>query len=101
MEYNEIPGTDIKVSKICLGSMTWGEQNTEAEGHQQIEYALEQGVNFIDTAEMYSVPGKPETQGSTERIIGSWLAKTGKRKDIVLASKITGPSPTFTHLRQT
>lgn len=100
MEYNKIPGTDIKVSKICLGSMTWGEQNTEAEGHQQIEYALEQGVNFIDTAEMYSVPGKPETQGSTERIIGSWLAKTGKRKDIVLASKITGPSPTFKHIRQ-
>jgi len=73
MKYTTLPDTDIKVSKICLGSMTWGEQNTEAEGHEQLDYAIDQGVNFIDTAEMYSVPGKKETQGSTERIIGKWF----------------------------
>ena len=100
MTHNIIPNTDLKVSKICLGSMTWGEQNTEAEGHAQIDYALDNGVNFIDTAEMYSVPSRQETQGSTERIIGTWLKKTGRRKDIVLASKITGPSPTFEHIRK-
>ena len=75
MQYNKIPHTDIEVSKICLGSMTWGRQNTEAEGHEQMSYALDNGVNFIDTAEMYSVPFKPENQGSTETIIGTWLAK--------------------------
>ena len=100
MTYTHIPSTDIKVSSICLGSMTWGEQNTEDEGHEQLNYALDKGVNFIDTAEMYSVPGRKETQGSTERIIGTWLKKTGKRNDIVLASKITGPSPTFEHIRK-
>ncbi len=91
MRYTKIPNTDLKVSKICLGSMTWGRQNTEAEGHDQIDFALNKGVNFIDTAEMYSVPFTMETYGATEKIIGSWLAKTGRRKDIVLASKITGP----------
>ena len=101
MTYTTIPSTAIKVSEICLGTMTWGEQNTEAEGHAQLDYALEQGVNFIDTAEMYSVPGKKETQGSTEKIIGSWLNKTGNRSDIILTSKITGPSPTFSFMRDT
>lgn len=91
MRYNILPNTDLNVSKICLGSMTWGRQNTEAEGHKQIDFALEKGVNFLDTAEMYSVPFTMETYGRTEEIIGTWLAKTGKRKDIVLASKITGP----------
>lgn len=91
MRYTTLPNTNLKVSKICLGTMTWGRQNTEAEGHQQLDYALEHGVNFIDTAEMYSVPFTIETYGNTEKIIGSWLAKTGKRKDIILASKITGP----------
>lgn len=100
MKYTKLPNTDVKVSKICLGSMTWGQQNTEEEGHQQIEYALEQGVNFIDTAEMYSVPARPETQGSTESIIGSWLKKTGKREDIVLASKIAGPADMVSHIRE-
>ena len=71
--------------------MTWGRQNTEAEGHAQLTAALEQGVNFVDTAEMYAVPFTMETQGETERIIGTWLAKTSKRKDIVLTTKITGP----------
>lgn len=91
MKYTNLPNTDLKVSKICLGSMTWGRQNTEAEGHTQLDFALEQGVNFVDTAEMYAVPFTMETQGETERIIGAWLAKTGKRKDIVLTTKITGP----------
>lgn len=100
MKYTKLPNTDVKVSKICLGSMTWGQQNTEEEGHQQIEYALEQGINFIDTAEMYSVPARPETQGSTEKIIGSWLKKSGRRKDIVLASKIAGPAEMVSHIRE-
>jgi len=80
--------------------MTWGEQNTEAEGHEQLDFALDKGVNFIDTAEMYAVPGKPETQGATETIIGKWLAERKNRDQVVLASKITGPSPTFTHIRE-
>ncbi|MFC6857880.1 NADP(H)-dependent aldo-keto reductase [Zunongwangia atlantica] len=100
MKYTKLPNTDIKVSKICLGTMTWGEQNTEAEGHEQIEYALDQGVNFLDTAEMYSVPAKPETQGSTEKIIGSWLKKSKKREDIVLASKVAGPAEMVSHVRE-
>jgi aryl-alcohol dehydrogenase-like predicted oxidoreductase len=78
--------------------MTFGQQNTEAEGHEQIDYAISKGINFIDTAEMYSVPGRPETQGSTERIIGTWLKKSGKRNDIILATKVTGPSPAFRHI---
>jgi aryl-alcohol dehydrogenase-like predicted oxidoreductase len=99
MQYSQLGKTDIQVSKICLGTMTFGEQNTEAEGHEQIEYALSQGINFIDTAEMYSVPGTQATQGSTERIIGTWLAKNpSKRKDIVLASKVTGPSEVFSYI---
>ena len=100
MNYTNLPNTNIKVSKICLGSMTWGEQNTEAEGHAQLDYALEQGVNFIDTAEMYSVPGNPKTQGSTESIIGTWLSKTNNRDQVVLTSKITGPLRFFEHIRK-
>ena len=99
MKYTNLPGSDIKVSKICLGSMTWGEQNSEADGHQQIEYALKEGVNFIDTAEMYSTPAREETQGSTEKIIGSWLKKTGNRNKIVLASKVAGPGFGVEHIR--
>lgn len=99
MKYTTLPNTDIKVSKICLGTMTFGQQNTEAEGHSQMDYALDHGVNFFDTAEMYSVPGRAETYGSTEKIIGSWLKKTGKREEIVLASKIAGPSPIFGYMR--
>ena len=100
MNYTKLPNTDIKVSKICLGSMTWGEQNTEAEGHAQLDYALDQGVNFIDTAEMYSVPGNPKTQGSTESIIGTWLSKTNNRDQVILTSKITGPLRFFEHIRK-
>jgi len=79
--------------------MTWGEQNTEAEGHAQLDYAVEQGVNFIDTAELYSVPARAETYGSTERIIGSWLKNRGKRDDLIIASKIAGPAAMSQHIR--
>lgn len=99
MLYNNIPGTQIKVSKICLGTMTWGQQNTEAEGHSQMDLAVEKGINFFDTAEMYPVPAKGETQGRTEEIIGSWFKKTGKRNEIVLASKIAGPGRSMAHIR--
>ena len=73
MEYRRLGRTDLNVSLICLGTMTWGQQNTEADGHAQMDYALDQGINFFDTAELYSIPPRPETQGSTERIIGSWF----------------------------
>ena len=98
MKYTTLPNTDIKVSKICLGTMTFGEQNTEADAHEQLNYAIEQGVNFIDTAEMYSVPGRKETQGSSERLIGSWL-KDQKREDIIVGTKIVGPSPGLSYIR--
>lgn len=99
MKYTTLGNTDLKISKICLGTMTWGEQNTEAEGHEQMDYALDQGVQFWDTAEMYSVPGRAETQGSTERIIGNWFKKTGRRDEVVLATKVTGPLPYFSYIR--
>ncbi len=90
MKYSTLPHTDIKVSDICLGTMTWGRQNTEAEGHQQMDYALDQGVNFFDTAELYPVPAMKELYAVTEEIIGKWFKKTGNRNKIVLASKIAG-----------
>lgn len=92
MLYRRLGNTDIDVSVISLGTMTFGEQNTEAEAHAQLDYALDQGVNFIDTAELYAIPPKAETYGRTEEYIGSWLAKRGRRDDIVLASKVVGPS---------
>ena len=79
--------------------MTFGEQNTEAEGHSQMDYAFENGINFFDTAEMYSVPARQETYGSTEKIIGTWFKKTGKRENVILATKIAGPNPNFTYMR--
>ncbi|MEM7651030.1 MAG: aldo/keto reductase [Pseudomonadota bacterium] len=92
MKYKKLGRTDIDVSLICLGTMTWGVQNTEAEGHEQMDYALDQGVNFWDTAEMYAIPPKAETYGKTEEIIGTWfVANKEKRGDVVLASKIAGP----------
>lgn len=100
MKYTTLPNTDIKVSKICLGTMTFGQQNTEAEGHAQMDYALEKGINFFDTAEMYSVPGRKETYGSTEKIIGTWFKKSGKREEIVLATKIAGPNPGLAYIRE-
>jgi len=90
MQYRPLGRTGLEVSAICLGTMTYGQQNTEAEGHAQLDYALDHGVNFIDTAEIYSVPPKPETQGSTERIIGSWLKARGNRERVVLATKVAG-----------
>jgi aryl-alcohol dehydrogenase-like predicted oxidoreductase len=99
MKYTTLPNTDIKVSKICLGTMTFGQQNTESEGHAQMDYALDNGVNFFDTAEMYSIPSREETYGSTEKIIGTWFKKTGKREEVVLASKIAGPNPNFGYMR--
>ncbi|MEO9969420.1 MAG: aldo/keto reductase [Hyphomonadaceae bacterium] len=93
METRPLGRTGLSVTSCCLGTMTWGTQNTEAEGHAQMDYALERGVNFWDTAEMYSVPPSAETQGNTERIIGSWFKKTGRREDVILASKICGLSP--------
>lgn len=91
MEYHRLPHSSLEVSKICLGTMTFGEQNTEAQAHSQLDFAFERGVNFIDTAEMYPVPPKPDTQGLTESYIGSWLKKTGLRDKIVLATKVAGP----------
>lgn len=101
MKYTTLPTTDIKVSKICLGSMTWGNQNTEAEGHAQLDYAIDQGVNFIDTAELYPVPANAETSGRTSEIIGTWLKKTGNRDNVVIASKIAGPGDYTAHIRST
>lgn len=93
MDYRKLGLTDLEVSNVCLGTMTFGEQNTEADGHAQLDYALERGVNFIDTAEMYAVPPKPETSGSTERIIGTWLSKRSDRDKIILATKVAGRAP--------
>lgn len=90
MEYRKLGATDLSVSAICLGSMTWGQQNTEAEGHEQLDHAFARGVNFIDTAEIYSIPPRRETQGSTERIIGSWLAARKNRDKVVIATKVAG-----------
>ena len=91
MRMNTLGRTDISVSALCLGSMTWGTQNTEAEGHAQIDMALDHGLNFIDTAEMYPVnPLSKETQGDTERVLGSWVKASGRRKDVVIATKVSG-----------
>lgn len=92
MKYRKLGSSNLQVSEVCLGSMTWGEQNTQDEAFQQIDFALEQGINFIDTAEMYSVPPSKKTYGRTEEFIGHWLADNpAKRQDIILASKIAGP----------
>ncbi|MBC6997719.1 NADP(H)-dependent aldo-keto reductase [Cytophaga sp. FL35] len=90
MKYTKLPHTDIEVSKICLGTMTWGNQNTEAEGHEQMDYALDQGINFFDTAELYPIPAHPDRHSVTEKIIGTWFKKNGNRDKVVLASKIAG-----------
>jgi len=90
MEYRRLGRSDIEVSEICLGSMTWGAQNSEAEGHAQIDYALERGVNFIDTAELYPSPMSAETTGRTKEIVGNWIRKRGGRDRLILASKVAG-----------
>lgn len=99
MEYRQLGKTDIDVSVICLGTMTWGEQNTQQEGFAQMDMAIEHGVNFFDTAEMYPVPPKADTYTATETIIGNWFNKTGNRDKIVLATKVTGRSEAATYMR--
>jgi aryl-alcohol dehydrogenase-like predicted oxidoreductase len=99
MDYNLLPKTQIKVSKICLGTMTWGRQNTEKEAHEQMDYAFDQGINFFDTAELYPIPPRQEEQGDTERFIGTWFKKRGKREELILASKIAGPAAFTQHIR--
>ena len=89
MRYTTLPNTNYKVSKLCLGTMTFGEQNTETEAHEQLDYAIEQGINFVDAAELYAVPSSRETQGLTEKYIGSWLKKGNKNK-VIIASKVAG-----------
>ena len=93
MKKRKLGKTGLEVSEICLGTMTWGQQNTESEGHKQMDYALDKGINFFDTAEMYAVPPKKETQGSTERIIGSWFKERKSRDKVILATKVSGRSP--------
>jgi aryl-alcohol dehydrogenase (NADP+) len=90
MEYHTLPGTELNVSKVCLGTMTWGQQNSEAEAHEQLDYAVAQGINFIDTAEMYPVPPNAQTQGRTEKHLGTWLGRQ-KRDRLVIATKVAGP----------
>jgi len=99
MRYNRLGNTDLEISRICLGTMTFGEQNTEAEAHAQLDHALEQGVNFIDTAEMYAVPPRAETYGLTETYIGNWLKARGNRDRVILATKVSGPAADRTYMR--
>lgn len=97
MEYRKLGHTDLDVSLLCLGTMTFGQQNNEGEAYRQLDYAVEHGINFIDCAEMYPVPPKSKTQGRTEQYIGNWLVKRGRRDDLIIATKATGPGPA--HIR--
>ncbi|MFC4259511.1 NADP(H)-dependent aldo-keto reductase [Marinobacter lacisalsi] len=99
MEMRKLGRSDLDVSLICLGTMTWGQQNTEQEAFEQLDYAVGEGINFIDAAEMYPVPPRPETQGLTEQYLGNWLAQRGRRDDLVIASKVAGPGNGLTYLR--
>ncbi len=101
MKYTRIPHTDIRISKICLGTMTWGRQNSEDEAHEQMDYALDKGVNFFDTAELYPIPAKKELYAVTEELIGNWFKKTGNRDRVVLASKIAGRAEFTKFIRTT
>tara|TARA_B100000035_G_scaffold168529_1_gene143825 strand:- start:1627 stop:2658 length:1032 start_codon:yes stop_codon:yes gene_type:complete len=101
MEYNKLPGTNIDVSKICLGTMTWGRQNSDSEAYEQMDYSLDQGVNFFDTAELYPVPATPDRYADTERIIGNWFSSRNNREKIILATKIAGPGDYTAHIRKT
>ena len=100
MKYNLLPNTNLKVSEICLGTMTFGNQNTETEAHQQLDYAIDKGINFLDTAEMYPIGGNAQIFGSTERQIGTWIKKSGKRDKVVLATKIAGPNRGMEYIRK-
>jgi aryl-alcohol dehydrogenase-like predicted oxidoreductase len=99
MYYRPLGLTGLEVSALCLGTMTFGEQNSESEAHQQLDRAVASGINFIDTAEMYPVPPKAKTQGLTERYIGTWLAKRGRRDDLIIASKVAGPAEWLSYMR--
>lgn len=99
MKYTTLPHTNLKVSKLCLGTMTWGLQNTQNEAFEQMDYALERGINFFDTAELYPVPAQPKTYADTERIIGNWFEKSGNRDQVVLATKIAGTGDYTAHIR--
>ncbi|MEO5790190.1 aldo/keto reductase, partial [Gelidibacter sp.] len=99
MKYTTLPHTNLKVSKLCLGTMTWGLQNTQDEAFEQMDYALERGINFFDTAELYPVPAEAKTYADTERIIGNWFEKSGNRDKVVLASKIAGTGDYTAHIR--
>ncbi len=99
MQYRRLGRTDLEVSALCLGTMTWGSQNTAAQGHEQMDMALEHGINFFDTAEMYAVPASPETSFRTETIIGEWFARSGNRDKVVLATKAAGPGEYVKHIR--
>ena len=101
MIYTTLPHTNLEVSKICLGTMTWGRQNTEAEGHEQMDYAFDQGINFFDTAELYPIPAHPDRYADTEKIIGTWFKKTGNRDKVILASKIAGKAEFTKFIRTT
>ena len=101
MIYTKLPHTDIEISKICLGTMTWGNQNTETEGHEQMDFALDQGVNFFDTAELYPIPAHPDRHSVTEKIIGTWFKKNGNRDKVILASKIAGKADFTKFIRTT
>ena len=101
MKYTYLPNTDIKVSKICLGTMTFGNQNTIDESEEQMDYALDRGINFFDTAELYPVPASPERYADTEKIIGAWIKKKSNRDKIILATKIAGPGDYTKHIRTT
>jgi aryl-alcohol dehydrogenase-like predicted oxidoreductase len=100
MKYKKIPNTDLEVSVICLGTMNWGQQNTEEDAHSQLDYAVAHGINFIDTAEIYPVPPESELQGLTETYLGNWLAKTGKRKDLIIATKVAAADLIRTRVMQ-
>ena len=95
MNYRKLGNSDLNVSTICLGTMTWGEQNTQEEAFEQMDFALDQGINFFDTAELYAVPPREETYGNTESIIGNWFEKTKKREKVILATKVAGPARNY------
>ena len=99
MKYRSLGRTTISVSELCLGTMTWGEQNTQDEAFAQIDRAAEHGINFMDAAEMYPVPPRPETYGQTERIIGNYFKKRGNRDQWILTSKVAGPGNNISHIR--
>ena len=99
MKYTILPNTELQVSKVCLGTMTFGEQNSETDAHSQLDFAIERGINFIDTAEMYPIAAREDTLGSTEKYIGNWLKKSVKRSDLVIATKIAGPNRKMEYIR--